>query len=198
MHQTRTRRELEILTIVAGGWVLVVLSTLLSYGVGVLLVQHGQPMALGLAAGLLAGGLVLLGTPWLLAFLSPPTRSASPRNHCTRPQIAPVGSSPATQIENPHEAAESTLPDQARAKEYFKLGNPLAGGGDADGVAAAYGRAKASGHTDVAPLAAYRLGALLEEEGDVAGAAAAYARAEASGYAEDAPEAARTQEGPDV
>ncbi|HWE64721.1 MAG TPA: hypothetical protein VHB98_23650, partial [Chloroflexota bacterium] len=67
MMQIRTHSGRYALTLLAGSWVLVVLGTVVSYGVGMLIVQQGQPTALGLAGGLLAGVVVLLGLPMILS-----------------------------------------------------------------------------------------------------------------------------------
>jgi predicted phage tail protein len=66
MNQTTHRKGLYLFSMIVRSWILVVLSTLVAYGVSILLVQYGASIALGLIAGLLAGLATLYGLPQLM------------------------------------------------------------------------------------------------------------------------------------
>jgi tetratricopeptide (TPR) repeat protein len=90
-------------------------------------------------------------------------------------------------ISKDRDRTEAAAGNTAEATATLERGNTLLDLGQLDGARAAYERAIASGHPDVAPTAAANLGVLLARQGDVAGARAAYQQAIDSGHSDAGP-----------
>ena len=76
MMKIQAGRPANAVGVFVGDWVLVVLSTLLAYGVGILSQQRGAPMGIALAVGLAAGAVLMIGSPYALSLLDLRRREA--------------------------------------------------------------------------------------------------------------------------